>query len=110
MSLAYQAADVLFVPSLYEGLPRVVIEAWRWSTPVVATDRVALATLIADGRGRVVPYGSPSDAAIALGDLLTHPDQSGRLGRAGRSLVESNFLLPRLVEQTVDLYRELARP
>ncbi|MDH4178115.1 MAG: glycosyltransferase family 4 protein, partial [Thermoleophilia bacterium] len=62
IALAYQVADVLFVPSLYEGLPRAVIEAWRWGTPVVATDRVALARTIDGVGGSVIPYPE-ADAA-----------------------------------------------
>jgi len=109
MALAYQTADVLFVPSLYEGLPRAVIEAWRWGTPVVATDRVALAPMIANGAGRVVAYGRPTEAAIALESLLTDSADRARLGRAGRRFVVSRFLTPRLNKQTIGLYRELSK-
>jgi glycosyltransferase involved in cell wall biosynthesis len=108
IALAYQAADLLFVPSLYEGLPRAVIEAWRWGTPVVATDRVALASTIDGVGGRVIPYGDTRAAAWTLVELLADPGQRARLGAAGRELVEESFLMPDLVEQTLALYLELA--
>jgi|SRR5579862_8066132 len=107
MALAYQAADVLFVPSLYEGLPRAVVEAWRWRTPVVATDRVALAATIDGVGGRVVPYGNVGDAASALAALLREPDARRAFGDGGRRLVESSFLMPALVDRTVELYEDL---
>jgi glycosyltransferase involved in cell wall biosynthesis len=108
MGLAYQAADVLFVPSLYEGLPRAVIEAWRWGTPVVATDRVALAPMIDGVGGRVIPYADAASAALALVALLEQPEAARCLGRAGQRLVESCFLLPDLVDRTLEVYCDLA--
>ena len=107
MALAYQAADVLFVPSLYEGLPRAVVEAWRWGTPVVATDRVALASTIDGIGGRVVRYGSVTEASNVLADLLRDPRALRAFGRGGRRVVESSFLMPALVDRTVVLYEEL---
>ena len=110
MALAYQTGDVLFVPSLYEGLPRAVIEAWRWSTPVVATDRVALAPLI-DGRGGLVAsYGDVKGAAGALADLLSDRARSERLGANGLELVRERFLLSTIVPSTAQLYTELLDP
>jgi glycosyltransferase involved in cell wall biosynthesis len=108
VALAYQAADVLFVPSLYEGLPRAVIEAWRWETPVVATDRVALASTIDGVGGLVAPYGGVGAAAAALARLLSDREQATAFGRAGRRLVERSFLMPDLVDRTLALYRDLA--
>jgi glycosyltransferase involved in cell wall biosynthesis len=108
IALAYQTADVLFVPSLYEGLPRAVIEAWRWRTPVVATDRVALASTIDGVGGNVIPYGDAGAAARTLAGMLADPARARRLGCAGGELVESRFLMPCLVDETLALYLELA--
>lgn len=109
VELALRASTALFVPSLYEGLPRAVVEAWRVGRPAVVTDRVALAPLVADGRGLVVPFGDEAAAAGALASLLDDPGRAARLGRAGRELVAREFLLPALVERTAELYRDLAR-
>jgi glycosyltransferase involved in cell wall biosynthesis len=106
MSLAYQAADVLFVPSLYEGLPRAVIEAWRWATPVVATDRVGLAPVIDGVGGHVVPYGDVRAAAGALAAMLDDADLTRHLGRRGQEVVLSHYLMPDLVQRTLALYLE----
>jgi glycosyltransferase involved in cell wall biosynthesis len=108
IALAYQAADVLFVPSLYEGLPRAVIEAWRWCTPVVATERVALASTIEGVGGRVTPYGKPDLAAVALLELLKDSSARQLMGSAGQQLAGTTFLMPRLVERTLALYLDIA--
>lgn len=108
VELSLRASTLVFVPSLYEGLPRAIIEAWRVGRPVVATDRVALAPLVADGRGLVVPYGDVDAAATALAALLADPDRAMEFGAAGRSIVAERFLLSLLVERTLSLYREIA--
>jgi glycosyltransferase involved in cell wall biosynthesis len=106
--LAYRCADVLFVPSLYEGLPRSVIEAWSFALPVVATDRVALAPTIDGVGGRVIGYGRADDAAEALAALLDDQTLARTYGESGRRLVEDGFCLDRSVEQTASLYRSVA--
>jgi glycosyltransferase involved in cell wall biosynthesis len=107
VELAYRTADVLFVPSLYEGLPRVVIEAWSFGLPVVATDRVALAPMIDGVGGRVVQFGDPREAANALSSLLVDPSLARRYGNAGRKLAEERFALKRSIDLTEALYMKL---
>jgi glycosyltransferase involved in cell wall biosynthesis len=110
VELAFRTADVVFVPSLYEGLPRAVIEAWRFARAVVATDRVALAPTIEEGgAGRVVAYGNVDDAAAAIAEILGDPALARRYGNRGRQIVRDGFLLERVVEETQALYRGLLR-
>ena len=106
---AYRRADLLFVSSLYEGLPRAVVEAWRYSLPVVASDRIALAPDVAAGRGLVVRYGDAGGAAAALARVLGDPALARRFGEAGRRHVEENFLMEDIVARTESLYRELGQ-
>jgi glycosyltransferase involved in cell wall biosynthesis len=107
VALAYQTADVLFVPSLYEGLPRAVIEAWSFGLPVIATDRVALAPTIDRVGGRVVPYGEVDQAAEALASMLADADRARGYGEAGRRLVMDRFRLERSIGSTERLYQDL---
>lgn len=109
LDAAYASADVLFVPSLYEQLSIAALESWSRSVPVVVTDRVALAPLVDHVAGEVVPYGHVPAAADALLRLLSSPELSDRLGRAGRAIVEERFLLDRQLERWIALYRGLFR-
>jgi glycosyltransferase involved in cell wall biosynthesis len=109
LDLAFRAADALFVPSLYEGLPRVVIEGWSYSLPVVTTDRVALAPLVGRTGKAVVPYGDVTKAASALRAFLLDTDAAARTGAAGRAIVSEHFLLEDVVRRTAMLYAALAR-
>jgi glycosyltransferase involved in cell wall biosynthesis len=53
-----RAAHVLFSADLNAACPNSVIEALACGLPVVAYDTGALAELVRDGAGEVVPYGS----------------------------------------------------
>ncbi len=102
---AYDAADVLIVSSIYEGLPRAVVEAWSHELPVAVTDRIALAPLVRDRAGVVVPSGDVSAMAGALEAILADPGRAREYGMAGRELVEDRFLLADHVTATMTLYR-----
>ncbi len=55
------AADVLVLPSLFEGLPLVVLEAMAARVPVVATDLTGTAEAVEDGAtGRLAPSADPA--------------------------------------------------
>jgi phosphatidylinositol alpha-1,6-mannosyltransferase len=105
---AYGCADVTFVPSRYDSFSRVVIEAWAHGCPVVVTDGVGLAPLVARSGGPVVRFGIQRDASDAIIRLLKDKAIRDQIGAAGRALVQADFLLDHVVDQTVTLYRELA--
>ena len=57
----YAWADAVLLPSRFEGVPLIVLEAQRFGCAVVATDVGATAEAIEDGAdGFLVPHTSPS--------------------------------------------------
>jgi len=108
VDLAYASSAALLVPSLYEGLPRAVVEAWAFGLPVVASERIPLASSVEGVTGRTVPYGDAARAAAAMAEVISEPSLTRRFRGRGRRLVKDGFLLERVVGQTVDLYEELA--
>jgi glycosyltransferase involved in cell wall biosynthesis len=110
LTRALRAADVVFVPSLFEAFSRVVIEAWQQETPVVVSDGVALAPVVQCTGGKPVPYGDPEAAAEELGRLLGDRGCARVGGRAGAMLVQQRFLLDLLLEKAERLYEGLSQP
>ena len=73
-------ADALLVPSRYEGMPNVVLEALALGTPVIATSAAGgVAELAADGADvRVVEGGGDGEAfAGAVRAITAHPPPVG---------------------------------
>jgi glycosyltransferase involved in cell wall biosynthesis len=104
------ASDLLVLPSLYEGLPNVVLEAMRYRKPVVATAAPGTTEVVADGRtGVLVPVHNPPALAQAIRTVLDDPNLMRQLGEAGRVRVEAEFRADVMVARFAELYEELAR-
>jgi glycosyltransferase involved in cell wall biosynthesis len=104
------AADLLVLPSLYEGLPNVVLEAMRFAKPVVATAAPGTTEVVENGRtGLLVPPGDPPALAQAIRTVLRDPELARQLGTAGRARVEAEFRADTMIARFADLYEELAR-
>lgn len=68
----FQAIDVLVLPSLTEGIPIVVLEAFVQRVPVIASNVGGLPEIIEDGlNGLLVPPGEPERIVQALNKLMT---------------------------------------
>jgi glycosyltransferase involved in cell wall biosynthesis len=106
----YQRAEALILPSLYEGMPTVVLEAMGFGLPVIATDVGAVATLVDRDNGFLVPPGSSQALAEAV-RRFTNLDQDVKLGLGARSRekVETLFTWPEIARQTLSLLDRLAR-
>jgi glycosyltransferase involved in cell wall biosynthesis len=103
----YQRATVHVVPSHYEGLPTVLLEAMACGRPVVATAvSGSLDVLVDDENGVLVPPRSPEAMATALDELLDDPGRRERLGRAARETVLAEYTWEAIADEYERLYRE----
>jgi len=97
------AADVLFLPSLWEGLPLTLVEAACMGTPAVATDiKGNREAIVAGATGLLIPPKDPVAAAAALAQLLGSPKTMSEMARAaaerGKQLYDTRDMT-RKVEQ-----------
>ena len=103
------ASDLLVLPSLYEGMPNVVLEAMRFRKPVVATAAPGTTEVVVpDATGLLVPLRNPPALARAIRQVVDDPDLAARLGAAGRARVEAEFGVDRMIARFADLYESLA--
>jgi glycosyltransferase involved in cell wall biosynthesis len=107
----FQAMDFLVLPSLTEGLPNVVLEAFASGKTAVASEVGGVGEVIEDGRnGFLVPPGDPGALAAALERLLSAPGALPALGRAARETVQSRFSFDEQTELLVSVYDQVLRP
>lgn len=100
--------DIFVLPSLWEGLPFVLVEAAALGKPIVATAVDGVPEMLEDGRtGLLIPPNDPSALADAVIKLLQDKDEARRLGETARRLVPPRFPLRRMIDQTQNLYLEV---
>jgi glycosyltransferase involved in cell wall biosynthesis len=95
----YRACDAFILPSLSEGLPTTVLEAWAHAKPVLMTTECNL------------PEGFEANAALRIGKAPEEiaaglkvlcemsDDDRSQMGNCGRALVATRFSWPRIGEQ-----------
>lgn len=87
-----RGARALVVPSIYEGMPLVVLEAMEAGLPVVASRVSGIPEVVEDGRtGWLVPPEDPDRLAAALAEVLEDGGEAERRGEAGQRKVEEEF-------------------
>ena len=102
------AADLVVLPSLYEGLPVSVLEAMAARRPVVATAIGGTDEAITDGEtGLLVPAGDATALAAAIQQVRSDPALAGRLAAAGRRRVEREFSAATTASGVMKVYDEV---
>jgi glycosyltransferase involved in cell wall biosynthesis len=98
---------------LSEGISNAVVEAMACGIPVVTTDCGGMSEAVSDGvEGLVVPIRDPLAMADAIERLYIDSELRARMGAAGRTRVERDFVFTVQAEKFLDLYKEalLERP
>jgi glycosyltransferase involved in cell wall biosynthesis len=83
-----QRCTVFVLPSAHEGLPVALLEAMACGAPVVGSDIPAIAEVVQQGGGEVVPVGAVRELAAAMESVAA--DGAG-LGQAARATVEGTY-------------------
>jgi glycosyltransferase involved in cell wall biosynthesis len=105
----YATADIVTLPSLYEGLPYVIMEAMAASRAVVASDVGGIPEMIDDEVGGLLVPAEDADAlADALRRLILDADLRSALADAGRRAAEERFTYERMVETTEAEFARIA--
>jgi colanic acid/amylovoran biosynthesis glycosyltransferase len=108
---ALDDACAFVLPSLGEGLPVVIMEAFARGRPVLSTYIAGIPELVVPGQnGWLVPAGSVEALVEALRQVLDTPSaRLAELGRAGRARVAEQHDAGRNGRQMADLLRVYAK-
>jgi glycosyltransferase involved in cell wall biosynthesis len=108
ISRLLQNFDLFVLPSIYEGLPNVVLEAMACGLPVIATAVDGTPEAVVHGKtGILVPSRQPKFLEDAMILLLNEPGKLKQFGQAGRKRIENEFSLESQVAQFVALYQSM---
>ena len=88
----YRSADALINPSLYEGMPNVVLEAMASGLPVIVSEVPGNTAVIQPGvTGEAFPLDRPGVIAERVGAFVASPGLTQRYGKAARHVVETVY-------------------
>ena len=99
-------ARMVVFPSLwYEGLPRVLMEAFACGAPVVASALGAMTELISHGEsGMLFPVGDSAALTDTVLRLWNDADTRNRLKRNGRRVYEQSFTPEKNYSDLIRIY------
>ena len=100
-----RAADVVVIPSRYDGMALVLLEAMACGAAITAT-RVAGSSVL-EGAGQLIPAEDPASLARAADALLADPGRRRRLRRAARRAAVDKCRLQLSLEGTLRLWQRL---
>jgi glycosyltransferase involved in cell wall biosynthesis len=102
----YARASVLLMPSRYEGLGMVALEAQAAGTPVVGYSVDGLRDAIGDG-GLLVPLGDAAALQARCLELFDDPARGSDLGEHGRAHVRREHSWDDVARHLEEIYRRV---
>ncbi len=103
------ASDLLVLPSGFEGLPLVLLEAMAIGLPVVATDVTGSAEALGADHPWLVPPRRSRPLAEALAQALTDVPGRAIVARKARDRWTRHFTAARMAADTMQIYRRVVR-
>jgi glycosyltransferase involved in cell wall biosynthesis len=104
---ALRRCTVFALPSSYEGLGCVYLEAMASGKPVIAAREQGIGEIIRNGEnGLLVGAGEVQELAEALARLLANPELRNAMGRAGRRTVLSGYTLAHQAHELAEVFRQ----
>ena len=104
----FNAMDFMVLPSLTEGLPNVVLEAFACGKPVIATNIGGVPEVVEDGiNGILIPPQRSDLLAEAIQKCLLSPEKAKKMGTTGYHKVKSEFTFELQTRSLEHIYSEI---
>ncbi len=101
-------SDLFVLPSRWEGMPNVVLQAMSCSLPVLATNAEGATEIFGPEltESQTVPFGQTSTFCEKLLKIANAPDFAAELGIKNRERVQEEFTFEKMVRSYEKLWSE----
>ena len=107
---AMRDCTVFALPSRYEGLGCVYLEAMACAKPVIACEGQGIGEIICHGRnGWLIPVDGLEELTQGLQTLLSDAQLRARIGDAARQTIVNGLTLSHQAESLLRIYRDAAQ-
>lgn len=103
----YPIIDVFFLPSLYEGLPMVLLEAMAFEKPIVSMDVGSIGEVINRKTGVLIKEGNYEEFIKALEDMKNDKNKAMEYGEVASRFVSENYNIESYVQKIEKNYKKL---
>ncbi|MEO7319979.1 MAG: glycosyltransferase family 4 protein, partial [Chthoniobacteraceae bacterium] len=105
MARLYAGADLLLMPSRFEGLPMTLLEAMAMRVPIVASRLDGIAEVIEDGVDGLLATASAKDEFVThIRALLDDPSRATQLADRAFQKVTAHFSAERMAREVEAVY------
>ncbi len=103
-----QLLDIYVLPSDWEGLPLVILEAMAAGKAIIATDVGGNSVAIEDGRsGYLVPPKTPSILAEKICELILNIDKRKKFGESAKKKFFNEFSIEFMIKEHEKIYKQI---
>lgn len=105
----YPLMDLFFLPSKYEGLPMVLLEAMAFKLPIISMEVGSIGELLKDERGLLIRKGCYVDFVSGLIKLKNDGMLRQKISNDGYKYVNENYSIEKYIEKLERKYYELSK-
>lgn len=108
LAAAYVDDHVFVLPTLFEGMPTVILEAMARAMPIIVTDVGATLELVGPENGRIIRKKDVADLKAAMGEMLDMaPSKYAGLSEASLRKFLERFTWEAVAAAHLDLFRKV---
>jgi len=101
----YQTSELFILPSLFEGQPLTLLEAWAMEVPVIATNVVGTKEILKHKiNGYLVSPNNPKELAEGILFALDNKNETEKWIKEGKRLVKEEYSWDKVAKETYKIY------
>jgi len=98
---------IFILPSLYEGMPKTLLEAMSCGLACIGTKVEGIKEIIQNNVTGILTNTDPSSIKEAILKLINNPELQTKLGQNARQLVLDNYSLDTQIKKEIQIYMDL---
>ncbi len=101
-----RVTDLFMLPSNYEGLPMVIIEAMSCKRPVVASNVGGISEIVQNGETGYVVENNAKDFAERIKEILSNTDTYNRFSKNAYLRFQQDLTVEKMINEYLKLYNK----